>query len=160
MAMATNFDFAPFFRSSVGFDRVFNMLENAHRARPANDWPPYDIVKTGEDTYRISIAVAGFGQDDLDLTFQSNLLIVSGTMRGEKPEGYLHRGIAGRPFEHRFELADHVRVTGAELTNGLLSIDLLREIPEALKPRKIAIQSSASDGQKPEALQIENQKAA
>ena len=140
--MAPSYDYAPLYRSSVGFDRVFNLLENAQRARSISDWPPYDIVKTDDDTYRISIAVAGFGQDDLDITFQSNLLTVTGKKQEASADGYLHRGIAGRPFEHRFELADHVRVNGADLSNGLLSIELVREIPEALKPRKISIQST------------------
>lgn len=140
--MATSYDYAPLFRSSVGFDRVFNLLENAQRARSISDWPPYDIVKTGDDSYRISVAVAGFAQEDLDITFQSNLLTVTGKKQEAAGEGHLHRGIAGRPFEHRFELADHVRVNGADLSNGLLSIDLVREIPEALKPRKITIDSS------------------
>ncbi|MGR9235042.1 Hsp20 family protein (plasmid) [Rhizobium leguminosarum] len=140
--MATSYDYAPLYRSSVGFDRVFNLLENAQRARSISDWPPYDIVKTGDDTYRISIAVAGFTHDELDITFQSNLLTVTGKKQEAAAEGYLHRGIAGRPFEHRFELADHVRVNGADLSNGLLSIDLVREIPEALKPRKISIESA------------------
>jgi molecular chaperone IbpA len=144
--MATAYDYAPLFRSSVGFDRVFNLLENAQRARSISDWPPYDIVKTGDDSYRISVAVAGFSQDDLDLTFQSNLLMITGKRGETKTEGYLHRGIAGRPFEHRFELADHVRVTGADLQNGLLSIDLVREIPEAMKPRKIEIGTAKALG--------------
>lgn len=157
--MATSYDYAPLFRSSVGFDRVFNLLENAQRARAANDWPPYDIVKTDDDAYRITIAVAGFTEQDLDLSFQSNLLSVTGKKDARDAEGYLHRGIASRPFEHRFELADHVRVTGAELNNGLLSIELVREIPDAMKPRKIAISTDRrldSDS----GLQIEGQKAA
>ncbi|HEY0123872.1 MAG TPA: Hsp20 family protein [Rhizobium sp.] len=157
--MATIHNYAPLFRSSVGFDRVFDLLENAQRGRSISDWPPYDIIKTGDDSYRISIAVAGFGQDDLDITFQSNLLTVTGKKEETPGEGYLHRGIAGRPFEHRFELADHVRVSGADLKNGLLSIDLVREIPEALKPRKISIESaSASTSTAP--ARIEAQKAA
>ena len=157
--MATSHDFAPLFRSSVGFDRVFNLLENAQRARSISDWPPYDIVKTADDTYRISIAVAGFAQEDLDITFQSNLLTVTGKKQEASAEGYLHRGIAGRSFEHRFELADHVRVNEADLSNGLLSIELVREIPEALKPRKISIQSmSALSSAAP--AQIEGHKAA
>ena len=156
--MATSYDYAPLFRSSVGFDRVFNLLENAQRARSISDWPPYDIVKTGDDSYRISVAVAGFEQSDLDITFQSNLLTVTGKKQ-EAVDAYLHRGIAGRPFEHRFELADHVRVNGADLKNGLLSIDLVREIPEALKPRKILIESSpALTSSRP--AQIEEKKAA
>ena len=157
--MVTSYDYAPLFRSSVGFDRVFNLLENAQRARSISDWPPYDIVKTGDDSYRISIAVAGFAQDELDLTFQSNLLTVSGKKQEAPADGYLHRGIAGRPFEHRFELADHVRVNGADLRNGLLSIDLVREIPEAMKPRKISIKTEAAMTS-PAPAQIEAQKAA
>jgi molecular chaperone IbpA len=159
MAMATSYDFAPLFRSSVGFDRVFNLLENAQRARSISDWPPYDIIKTGDDTYRIAIAVAGFAEDDLDMTFQSNLLTVKGKKQEESSEAYLHRGIAGRPFEHRFELADHVRVNGAELSNGLLLIELVREIPEALKPRKIEITKASELASLPP-VQIEAQKAA
>jgi molecular chaperone IbpA len=157
--MATSYDYSPLFRSSVGFDRVFNLLENAQRVRPISDWPPYDIVKTGDDTYRISVAVAGFGEQDINLTFQSNLLTVSGSKSGDAAEGYLHRGIAGRPFEHKFELADHVRVTGANLVNGLLSVDLVREIPEEMKPRKITIQTAASVASS-NPQQIEGQRAA
>lgn len=142
--MATSYDYAPLFRSSIGFDRVFNLLENAQRARSVSDWPPYDIVKTGDDSYRISIAVAGITPDDLDITFQSNLLTVTGRKQEASSESYLHRGIAARSFEHRFELADHVRAEGAELSNGLLSIGLVREIPEEMKPRKISIQSAPS----------------
>ena len=157
--MATSYDYAPLFRSTVGFDRLFDLLENAQRARSTSDWPPYDIVKTGDDSYRISIAVAGFADGDLDITFQSNLLTVTGKRQEGSSEAYLHRGISGRSFEHRFELADHVRVDGADLSNGLLSIDLVREIPEALKPRKIAIESSPASNT-PGRPQIEGQKAA
>ncbi|ARQ13208.1 HSP20 family heat shock protein (plasmid) [Rhizobium etli] len=158
--MATSYDYAPVFRSTVGFDRVFNLLENAQRARSISDWPPYDIVKTGDDSYRISIAVAGFTRDDLDITFQSNLLTVTGTKKEASTEGYLHHGIAGRPFEHRFELADHVRVNGADLQNGLLSIDLVREIPEASKPQGIDIQTNPGIAQRVAPAQVEAQKAA
>jgi len=157
--MATSYDYAPLFRSTVGFDRIFDLLENAQRARSTSDWPPYDIVKTGDDSYRISIAVAGFADGDLDITFQSNLLTVTGKKQEGSSEAYLHRGISGRSFEHRFELADHVRVDGADLSNGLLSIDLVREIPEALKPRKIAIESSPASNTRGRP-QIEGQKAA
>lgn len=157
--MATSHDYTPLFRSSVGFDRVFSLLENAQSARSISDWPPYDIVKTGDDAYRISIAVAGFAQDDLEVTFQSNLLTVTGKKQEVANEGYLHSGIAGRPFEHRFELADHVRVSKADLHNGMLTIDLVREIPEALKPRKISISGySALAPSTP--VQIEAQKVA
>ncbi|NKN35850.1 Hsp20 family protein [Agrobacterium sp. a22-2] len=158
--MATSYDYAPLFRSSVGFDRIFNLLENAQRARSVSDWPPYDIVKTGDDTYRIAVAVAGFSQDDLDITFQSNLLTIIGKKDETQHEGYLHRGIAGRPFEHRFELADHVRVSSADLKNGLLSIDLVREIPEAMKPRKIEIQAEPTLANAEHVPQIEAQTAA
>ncbi|WP_311045002.1 Hsp20 family protein [Rhizobium sp. NZLR1b] len=140
--------------------RVFNLLENAQRARSISDWPPYDIVKTGDDSYRISIVVAGFAQDDLDITFQSNLLTVTGRKQEAPTDGYLHRGIAGQPFEQRFELADHLRVNGADLKNGLLSVDLVREIPDALKPRKIDIQSEHVLASPAAPAQIEAQKAA
>ncbi|MGV1819732.1 Hsp20 family protein [Agrobacterium sp. CG160-95] len=158
--MATSYDYAPLYRSSIGFDRVFNLLENAQRTRSISDWPPYDIIRTTEDSYQISIAVAGFARDEIDITFQSNLLTVTGKRQETPSEGYLHRGIAARPFEHRFELADHVRVSGAELKNGLLSIDLVREIPEALKPRKIDIQTDAVLVPTVAPGQIEAQKAA
>ena len=157
--MATPYDYAPLYRSSVGFDRFFNLLEIAQQAKATNDWPPYDIVKSDDNTYRISIAVAGYAQDDLDITYQSNLLIVTGKKQEAPADSYLHRGIAGRPFEHRFELADHVRANGANLNNGLLSIELVREIPEALKPRKISIQSTPTLTSTAPA-QIETQKAA
>jgi len=157
--MATSYDYAPLFRSSVGFDRIFNLLENAHRARTISDWPPYDIVKTGEDSYRISIAVAGFASDDVEITFQSNLLTVTGKKQEAGSDDYLHRGIAGRPFEHRFELADHVRVHAAALNNGLLEIELVREVPEEMKPRKISIQSLTRPPGVDAAPQIEARKA-
>ncbi|MDM9623306.1 Hsp20 family protein [Rhizobium sp. S96] len=158
--MATSYDYAPLFRSSVGFDRVFDLLENAQRARSTNDWPPYDIVKTGDDNYRILIAVAGFTRDDIDITFQSNLLTVAGKKPEGQAEAYLHRGIAYRPFEHRFELADHVRVDGADLSNGLLSIELVREIPEEMKARKILIKSATLVEKPTSPAQIKAHKAA
>ncbi|TJV52720.1 MAG: Hsp20 family protein, partial [Mesorhizobium sp.] len=125
----------PLFRSSVGFDRIFNMLENASRVSTIDNWPPYDIAKIGEDDYRITMAVAGFSQDELTITHQPNMLVVSGSQAGEDNGEYLYRGIAGRAFERRFELADHVKVAGASLENGLLTVDLKREIPEEMKPR-------------------------
>ena len=137
--MTTNFDFTPLFRSSIGFDRIFDMLESASRVQAMDNWPAYDIAKTGEDSYRITMAVAGFGEDQLTLTHQPNLLVVSGDKSGDEGVEYLHRGIAGRKFERRFELADHVQVTSANLSNGLLTIDLVREVPEAMKPRQIKI---------------------
>ena len=141
--MRTAYDFSPLFRSSVGFDRVFDLLENAARVQAVDNWPPYNIEKAGEDQYRITMAVAGFSPDELDLTAQPNLLVVSG--RQEAGRGghaqYLHRGIATRSFERRFELADHVKVTGARLDNGLLTIELVREVPEEMKPRRIEVQA-------------------
>ncbi|MGO6904180.1 Hsp20 family protein, partial [Rhizobium ruizarguesonis] len=135
--MRNDFDFAPLYRSSIGFDRVFNLLNNAQRLQAVDTWPPYDIVKTGENEYRIQMALAGFAETDLDISQERNVLIVKGQKAEEKDGEYLHRGIAGRAFERRFELADHVRVENASLTNGLLSIQLKREIPEEMKPRRI-----------------------
>jgi molecular chaperone IbpA len=158
--MATNFDVSPFYRSSIGFDRIFDLLENANRLQAVKNWPPYDIIKTGDDAYRVVMAVPGFGQEELTLTYQPNLLVVSGSRAEGEQAGYLHRGISAPQFEHRFELADHVRVESAKLDKGMLSIDLVRELPEAMKPRKIAIGADNSLPQKQEKLQIENQKAA
>ena len=137
--MRTDLDFAPLYRSSIGFDRVFNLLSNAQRLHAIDSWPLYDIVKTGENDYRIEMAVAGFGEEDLDITQERNVLIVKGQKAETQDGEYLHRGIAGRSFERKFELADHVRVEDASLANGLLRVTLKREIPEAMKPRKIAI---------------------
>ncbi|MBW6425700.1 Hsp20 family protein [Rhizobium sp. XQZ8] len=150
--MRTEFDFAPLYRSSIGFDRVFNLLNNPQRPQAIDTWPPYDIVKSGDDEYRIVMAVAGFGEGDLDITQERNVLVVKGGKSEEQQGEYLHRGIAGRGFERRFELADHVRVEDASLINGLLTVSLRREIPEAMKPRKIQI---GSHGQDEQVLQIE-----
>lgn len=116
--MRTNLDFTPLFRSSIGFDRILNMLENASRVTAIDNWPPYDIAKAGEDAYRITMAVAGFSQEQLTITHQPNLLVVSGSQSGDDDGQYLYRGIAGRAFERRFELADHVKVVGASLDKG------------------------------------------
>ena len=142
--MRTAFDFSPLFRSTVGFDRIFDLLDNAQRVSTIDNWPPYDIVKTGEDQYRVTLAVAGFGENELNVTQERNLLVVSGEKAANEDSQYLHRGIAGRSFQRRFELADHVRVAGANLANGLLTIDLKREIPEAMKPRRIDIKGDIS----------------
>lgn len=139
--MRTTFDFSPLFRSSVGFDRMLGALEAASRVESADNWPPYDIVKLGGDDYRITMAVAGFGEDELTVTQEPNLLLVCGHKTGEDGGEYLYRGLAGRGFRRRFELADHVRVVGASLANGLLTIDLRRELPEEMKPRRIEIAS-------------------
>lgn len=130
-----NYDFAPFYRSTIGFDRLFDMLEGA--ARP--DWPPYNIEKTGNNDYRITMAVAGFGQDEVELTQHGNVLTVAGKKAEQTKFEALHQGIAFRNFSQTFNLADHVKVKAASLENGLLSIDLVREVPEQLKPRRIAI---------------------
>lgn len=137
--MNTTFDFTPLFRSSVGFDRMLNVLEKARRIESIDNWPPYDITKTGEDRYRITMAVAGFSQDDLSITQERNMLVVSGRKSEEEDIQYLHRGIAARAFQRSFELADHVKVMGASLANGLLTVELQREIPEEMKPRRIGI---------------------
>jgi molecular chaperone IbpA len=145
-----NFDLAPLYRATVGFDQIADMMDRVLTndvAQPT--YPPYNIEKTADDAYRISIAVAGFADSDLSVEVREGALIVS----ARKPEGdaartYLHRGIATRAFERRFALADHVRVTGASHADGMLHIDLAREVPEALKPRRIAIESRASDTQK------------
>ena len=139
--MRTNFDFTPYRRSTVGFDRLFDLLETSARTVPVDNYPPFDIERTSEDAYRITLAVAGFKPDDVELTAQQNLLVVSGKKAeaGEESRQFVHRGIANRAFERRFELADYVTVTGANLDNGLLTIDLVREVPEAMRPRKVAI---------------------
>jgi molecular chaperone IbpA len=136
------FDFSPLFRSSVGFDRLSRMLENGMLNDQESAYPPYNIVKLSDDNYRITMAVAGFAEKDIDITSKENQLVVQGRStpaEDAKAVTYLHRGIAGRAFERRFQLADHIKVVNASLDNGLLSIDLVREIPEAMKPRKIAI---------------------
>ncbi len=137
-------DFSPLFRSSVGFDRMQRLLDSAMRLDDAAlAYPPYNIETLGDDAYRITMAVAGFGEQDLDVTAKENTLVISGKVKDDEGVSYLHRGIAGRAFERRFELADHIRVTDASLVNGLLHVDLLRELPEEMRPRKIKIQSKA-----------------
>jgi molecular chaperone IbpA len=162
--MRTDFDFAPLFRSGVGFDRVFDLLENATRVQALDDWPPYDIERAGEDRYRITMAVAGFSPDEMNLTTQPNLLVVSGQKRQGEAEGtqYLHRGIATRSFERRFELADYVKVDRAWLADGLLTIELVREVPEAMRPRRIEVQAwkAVGAGGQPQPRQVEHQKKA
>ena len=133
-------DFTPYRRSTVGFDRLFDMLESNVRQGASDNYPPFNIEKRGDDDYRITLAIAGFRPADLDITAQQNLLTVSGKKRDEVTEGeMLHVGIANRGFERRFELADYVRVAHADLHDGLLVIDLVREVPEAMKPKKILL---------------------
>lgn len=139
------FDFSPLYRSAVGFDRMTSLLDAAQKNAAADSYPPYNIVKTGEDAYQISVAVAGFGSDDLDIEVRDGQLVVAGRGASEDEDvNFLHRGIARRAFERRFQLADHVEVKAADLKDGLLVIDLVREIPEAMKPRKIEIQAATT----------------
>ena len=134
------FDFTPYRRSTVGFDRLFDLLENQVRGNSGENYPPFNIERRGEDSYRITLAVAGFRADDLEITAQQNLLVVRGIKRDDESVGQmLHLGIANRGFERRFELADYVRVANADLADGLLVIDLVREVPEAMKPKKITL---------------------
>ncbi len=133
------------YRSSVGFDRVFKLLNNSQRLQAVDFWPHHDTVKTGEDEYRISMAVAGFDEGDLDITQDRNFLVVKGSKAEDQQGEYLHRGIPARSFERRFELADHVWVEDASLASGLLTVSLRREIPDALRLRKIAIGSGSQD---------------
>jgi molecular chaperone IbpA len=144
--MRTDFDFAPLYRATVGFDRIFDMLDSV-AGQPANGgYPPYNIEKMADDAWRIVMAVAGFSEAELNVTQKEDELLVTGKSHPDRSENveYLYRGIAGRDFERRFQLADHVRVTGAKLQNGLLNIDLQRELPEEKKPRAILIEADAA----------------
>lgn len=157
--MRSAFDFSPLYRSTVGFDRLFDMLDHATQVEPMPNWPPYNIEKTGEDQYVITMAIAGFSTDEVEITQKESQLVVSGQKSGsEEGKQYLHRGIATRAFKQTFNLADHVKVTGAGLDNGLLTIELKREVPEALKPRRIEIAADKSRKGAPQ--QIEHDKAA
>lgn len=140
----TRFDLTPLFRSTVGFDHLSRLMDNAFEAASANNagYPPYNIEKITEDSYRITMAVAGFESDDVALTQEDNVLWVKGAAKQDANDAartFLHRGIASRTFERRFHLADHITVTGANMVNGLLHIELLREVPEHKKPRQISI---------------------
>ena len=136
------YDFSPLYRSTVGFDRLFDMLDQTARAQASPNWPHYNIERTGEDDYRITMALAGFSPDEIELVQKENTLLVAGHKNAEQQEGgpeVLHRGIATRPFRQSFNLAQHVKVTDAKFEHGLLTIELKREVPEALKPRRIEI---------------------
>src|ERR1700677_2570471 len=140
----TTLDFAPLFRTAIGFDRLARLMDTAATSPEVQSYPPYNIEKTGDDSYRLTMAVAGFGPSDLDITVKDNNLIVTGRASGEgQGTKVLYRGIAGRAFERRFVLADHMVVEGADLRDGLLHVGLKRVVPEALKPRKIAIGGAA-----------------
>ena len=134
------FDFTPYRRTMVGFDRLFDLLENQRSLGSGDNYPPFNIERRGDDAYRITVAVAGFKPADIEITAQQNLLVVQGTKGDEAAAGqFLHVGIAQRGFERRFELADYVRVEAANLEDGLLVIDLIREVPEAMKPKKVPV---------------------
>jgi len=145
------FDFSPLFRSTIGFDRLARLVDSANRFDTASPtYPPYNIETTGEDSYRLTMAVAGFSRGEIDITVEKNSLVISGKAQKEDEETqgrYLHRGIARRAFERRFSLADHIKVSGASMDNGLLHVDLVREVPEEAKPRQIAIGDGAAQPQ-------------
>ena len=145
------FDFSPFFRSTVGFDHLFDMLDQV--AEQGSSYPPYNIERTGENTYRVTLAVAGFAEKDLNVELRDCVLVVTGRREETQKDGLLYQGIAGRAFDRRFQLAEHVEVKSAKLENGLLHVDLERRIPEELKPRRIQING-------PELKSIEGSKAA
>ena len=135
----TTFDLSPLFRTAIGFDRMARLIDTAQDSASASSYPPYNIAKTGENAYFLTMAVAGFGQEDLEITVRDNQLIVAGKVKDETAGELLYRGIAGRAFERRFALADHIVVDGADLKNGLLHVALKRVVPEALKPRRVTI---------------------
>ena len=144
------FDFSPLFRSTIGFDRLARLVDGASRVDTASPaYPPYNIEATGEDSYRLTMAVAGFSRDEIDITVHENSLVISGKAQKDEPaqSRYLHRGIARRAFERRFSLADHIKVSGASMDNGLLHVDLVRDVPEAAKPRQIKIGEGVSQSQ-------------
>ncbi|MCS6931226.1 MAG: Hsp20 family protein [Acetobacteraceae bacterium] len=146
-------DFSPLFRAAIGFDRLARLMDTARAAAEASSYPPYNIEKTGEDSYVLTMAVAGFGPDDIEITAQENVLTISGKApQGDENRRFLHRGIAGRAFERRFVLADHIEVVGAEMQNGLLHVALERRVPDALKPRRIPIAAAAP---KPKVIEAE-----
>lgn len=155
------YDVSPLYRSSVGFDRLIDLLAQADRVEPTTAWPPYNIERAGEDQYRITMAVAGFTPDKIELTQHDTSLLVTGQRKGQDGERqYLHRGIAARTFRQSFNLAEHVKVTGASLENGLLTVELRREVPEALKPRRISIEGASAQaavGQDNAPAQIEQE---
>jgi molecular chaperone IbpA len=152
----THYDFAPFWRSTVGFDRLFDMLEDdAYRVATEQNYPPYNIERTGEDSYEVTLAVAGFTQSEITVTAAQNVLTVEGRKADKPDHHYLYQGISARAFRRQFSLADHVEVAGATIENGLLQIRLVREIPESMKPRRVEIKMRA-----PADRQMENPKAA
>lgn len=153
--MASN-ELNPLYRTLVGFDRIASLMDQAARLDAAPGYPPFNVEQIGEDNFRIELAVAGFSEDDLNIEFKQNSLLVTGQRKAPEQRNFLHRGIAERSFERRFGLADHVRVAGAKLENGLLTIDLVRELPELLKPRKIAIGSATAAKSQPKVVDAAN----
>jgi molecular chaperone IbpA len=152
--MRTNIDFSPYRRSTVGFDRLFDLLETDARGEASDGYPPFDIVRVSDDSYRITLAVAGFRPEDIEVVAHQNLLTVTGKYAEDDGQGdYLHRGIATRSFERRFQLADFIEAGDANFANGLLTVELTRVVPEAMKPRRIEI------GSKPASGRIEGSKA-
>ena len=155
--MRSAFDFGNFRRSSVGFDRLFDMLENSTFG--SENYPPFDLIKVDDNHYRIEVAVAGFRGDEIEITSQQNVLVLRGQKTEDDGSNYVHRGIANRSFERRFALADHIQVRGADLKDGMLAIDLVREIPEAMKPRRIAIGGTQPNHDQVEASAKERKEA-
>jgi len=155
MAMQT-MDLAPLWRSTIGFDRFFDLVEDSARWNTGDNYPPYNIERTGDDRYAITLAVAGFSPEEMSITAEQNTLTVEGRKTSKETQGLLYQGISSRSFKRTFSLADHVQVQGASFENGLLKVELVREIPEAMKPRKIAIGKSSLNDNK----QIEQKKAA
>ncbi len=139
------YDLSPLFRTAIGFDRLARLMDTAQQSTAVAAYPPYNIERTGDDAYRLTMAVAGFGNDDLDIVVKENTLVITGRVKDEAQKGeLLYRGIAGRAFERRFVLADHIQVAGADLQNGLLHVGLKRVVPEALKPRRVEIGSASA----------------
>ncbi|MEZ5961856.1 MAG: Hsp20 family protein [Hyphomonadaceae bacterium] len=157
--MASN-ELNPLYRTLVGFDRIASLMDQAARLDAAPGYPPFNVEQIGEDNFRIELAVAGFAEDDLSIEFKQNSLLVTGSRKPSEQRNFLHRGIAERSFERRFGLADHVRVAGAKLENGLLTIDLVRELPELLKPRKIEIGAATGGKAQPKVVANDETEAA
>jgi molecular chaperone IbpA len=151
-----DFDLTPMWRSTIGFDRLFDLIDDSFRLQGQDNYPPYNIARVGEDHYRISLALAGFKPEEITVTAEQNMLTVEGRKVENGDHEYLFQGISARPFRHQFNLADYVEVTGASLENGLLQIELIRSLPEAMKPRRIAIDAGAGNDHQ----QIEHSQAA
>jgi molecular chaperone IbpA len=143
LAMRTTYDFAPLWRSTIGFDRLFDLVDAAQQSGGDDNYPPCNIERVGEDRYQISLALAGFSPDEIAITAEQNVLTVEGRKMEKQQREFLHHGISFRPFKRQFNLADHVLVNGASFDNGLLQIELVRELPEAMKPRRISIAGSS-----------------